>query len=51
MGLQETKEAIEAAKQAFKTWSKTTAKVGYVYISSELDPDRQCNIARNAMTC
>lgn len=28
MGLAETKEAIEAASRAFKTWSKTTAKVG-----------------------
>lgn len=27
MGLAETKEAIEAAATAFKTWSKTTAKV------------------------
>ena len=27
MGLTETKEAIEAAAAAFKTWSKTTAKV------------------------
>ncbi|KAI0650949.1 succinic semialdehyde dehydrogenase [Trametes meyenii] len=26
MGLEETKEAIEAASRAFKTWSKTTAK-------------------------
>ncbi|KZT29399.1 succinic semialdehyde dehydrogenase [Neolentinus lepideus HHB14362 ss-1] len=26
MGLQETKEAIEAAAKAFKSWSKTTAK-------------------------
>ena len=27
MGLEETKEAIDAASKAFKTWSKTTAKV------------------------
>ena len=27
MGLEETKEAIETAGKAFKTWSKTTAKV------------------------
>lgn len=27
MGLAETKEAIAAATKAFKTWSKTTAKV------------------------
>ena len=27
MGLTETQEAIEAASNAFKTWSKTTAKV------------------------
>ena len=27
MGLEETKEAIEAASKAFKTWSKTTGKV------------------------
>ena len=27
MGLEETKEAIDAAANAFKTWSKTTAKV------------------------
>ena len=26
MGLAETKEAIDAAGKAFKTWSKTTAK-------------------------
>jgi acyl-CoA reductase-like NAD-dependent aldehyde dehydrogenase len=26
----ETKEAIDAAAKAFKTWSKTTAKVGRV---------------------
>jgi succinate-semialdehyde dehydrogenase/glutarate-semialdehyde dehydrogenase len=25
-GLEETKEAISAAQEAFKTWSKTTAK-------------------------
>lgn len=30
MGLAETKEAIDAASKAFKTWSKTTAKVGVV---------------------
>ncbi len=28
MGLSETKEAIDAASKAFKTWSRTTAKVG-----------------------
>jgi len=27
MGLAETKEAIDAAAKAFKTWGKTTAKV------------------------
>ena len=27
MGLDETKQAIEAASKAFKTWSKTSAKV------------------------
>lgn len=27
MGLEETKEAIEAARKAFTTWGKTTAKV------------------------
>jgi hypothetical protein len=27
MGIEETKDAIEAAGQAFVTWSKTTAKV------------------------
>lgn len=27
MGLVETKEAIDAAAKAFKTWGKTTAKV------------------------
>lgn len=27
MGLEETRQAIEAASKAFKTWSKTTAKV------------------------
>jgi succinate-semialdehyde dehydrogenase/glutarate-semialdehyde dehydrogenase len=27
MGLAETKEAIDAASKAFKTWGKTTAKV------------------------
>ena len=27
MGLAETKQAIDAASKAFKTWSKTTAKV------------------------
>jgi succinate-semialdehyde dehydrogenase/glutarate-semialdehyde dehydrogenase len=27
MGLAETKDAIDAASKAFKTWGKTTAKV------------------------
>jgi acyl-CoA reductase-like NAD-dependent aldehyde dehydrogenase len=27
MGLEETKEAINAAAKAFETWSKTSAKV------------------------
>jgi acyl-CoA reductase-like NAD-dependent aldehyde dehydrogenase len=27
MGLEETKEAIEAASKAFPSWSRTTAKV------------------------
>jgi acyl-CoA reductase-like NAD-dependent aldehyde dehydrogenase len=27
MGLEETKEAIQAAGEAFKAWSTTTAKV------------------------
>jgi acyl-CoA reductase-like NAD-dependent aldehyde dehydrogenase len=27
MGIEETKDAIGAARQAFVTWSKTTAKV------------------------
>ena len=27
MGLAETKEAIDAAAEAFRTWGKTTAKV------------------------
>lgn len=27
MGLAETKQAIDAAARAFKSWSKTTAKV------------------------
>ncbi len=27
MGLEETKQAIDAASKAFKTWSKTSAKV------------------------
>jgi succinate-semialdehyde dehydrogenase / glutarate-semialdehyde dehydrogenase len=27
MGLEETKEAIDAARRAFTTWSRTTAKV------------------------
>ena len=27
MGLAETKQAIDAASKAFKTWIKTTAKV------------------------
>lgn len=30
MGLAETREAIEAAGRAFKTWSRTTAKVSVV---------------------
>lgn len=33
MGLTETKEAVEAASVAFKTWSKTTAKVCVFSIS------------------
>jgi succinate-semialdehyde dehydrogenase/glutarate-semialdehyde dehydrogenase len=31
MGLVETKDAIDAASKAFKTWKKTTAKVSNVY--------------------
>ena len=30
MGLEETKQAIEAASKAFKTWSKTSAKVRFL---------------------
>lgn len=33
MGLAETKEAIEAASAAFKTWSKITAKVCTFYVT------------------
>ncbi len=38
MGLAETKEAIEAASTAFKTWSKITAKVRTFYIPSDIIP-------------
>lgn len=31
MGLTETREAIAAATKAFKTWSKTTAKVRILF--------------------
>ena len=34
MGLEETKEAIDAASKAFKTWSKTTAKVCLHFVSA-----------------
>jgi succinate-semialdehyde dehydrogenase/glutarate-semialdehyde dehydrogenase len=33
MGVVETKEAIEAAAVAFKTWSKTTAQVPRDFLS------------------
>ena len=34
MGLEETKQAIEAASKAFKTWSKTSAKVCRLHLST-----------------
>lgn len=33
MGLEETKEAIDAASKAFHTWKKTTAKVSLTFKS------------------
>jgi len=35
MGIKETDKAIQAAKQAFPSWSKTTAKVSNQFISLE----------------
>ena len=32
LGLEDTKHAIDAASKAFKTWSKTTAKVRLSYL-------------------
>ena len=34
MGLEETKEAIDAAGQAFVTWGRTTAKVQFRALKS-----------------
>jgi len=33
MGLEETKEAIEAASKAFPAWSRTTAKVSTIPVT------------------
>ena len=35
MGVDETKEAIEAAKKAFPAWSRTTAKVSSLSLSRQ----------------
>lgn len=51
MGLAETKEAISAASKAFKTWSKTTAKVCYYSLEGVVDRADVAACHRNVMTC
>jgi succinate-semialdehyde dehydrogenase/glutarate-semialdehyde dehydrogenase len=36
MGMEETKEAIEAASRAFASWSRTTAKVCPPFVPADL---------------
>ena len=49
MGLAETKEAIEAASKAFKTWSKTTAKVCLSTRLRIFQSDRSAFVHSNVM--